>query len=186
MFPVLCGACTEFQSWHSLNSLYFFFFITNSNFSSIACVAVIQNVPQWNNWHMTFSPDIVRSFLSMWSDSELCSVMLNAVDRSTRQHPKPLAWDFVFPRTKALYSLRLWSPVSGELWLLHSFMSYMEHKPMLPHSQRVLQNIDVHQSSYPDIAVLILIRACAKNVTVSQPLVDKEKTFLMFLLIFCH
>lgn len=54
-------------------------------------------MPQWNNWHITFSPDIVRSFLSMWSESELCSVMLNAVDRRARQHPKPLAWDFVFP-----------------------------------------------------------------------------------------
>lgn len=29
--------------------------------------------------------------------SELCSVMLNAVDRGARQHPKPLAWDFIFP-----------------------------------------------------------------------------------------
>lgn len=49
-----------------------------------------------------FSPDAFRSCLSSWSDSQLRSVTLNALDRSARQHPKPSG-----PR---LFSLRPESP----------------------------------------------------------------------------
>lgn len=135
-------------------------------------------MPQWNNWHMTFSPDIVRSFLSMWSDSELCSVMLNAVDRSTRQHPKPLAWDESTVLPQALVSCE-WQAVAISL---HSFMSYIEHKQMLPYSQRVVQNIDVHQSYlifYPDISVLSAKTdkiLCKKCYSISD-LLTKKKHF---------
>lgn len=142
-------------------------------------------MPQWNNWHMTFSPDRVRSFLSMWSDSELCSVMLNAVDRSTRQHPKPLAWDFVFPRTKALYSLRLWSPVSGELWLFdytpscHT-LNISECCRTPKERCKILMSIN-HIWYFTQISlssVQILIRSCARNFIVSQSdLLTKKKHF---------
>lgn len=97
-----------------------------------------------------FSPDIVRSFLSMWSDSELCSVMLNAVDRSARQHPKPLAWDFVFPATKALGSpsgFGLLRAAKPRLFH-HPLMSNMKHKQMLrSFAVRVPKSVPKHGRS---------------------------------------